>query len=118
MITILTWGQSKRKDYPKTDLTVDCLNLDNPPQVLWGLDGRAAEIRIAIAGQLVREPKLTRWFGAVQRIILRKAENTQDLTIGFFCQGGRHRSVSIAEMTRQILCNKKFYVNVQHLELS
>lgn len=117
MITIITWGQSKRKDYPKTDITVDCLSLNNPPQILWGLDGRSAEIRICIAGQLVHEPKLARWFGNVQRAIVKRAELDPDLSVGFYCQGGRHRSVSVAEMTRQILLNKKVEVEIQHLEL-
>lgn len=118
MITILTWGQGKRTTYPKTHLSVDCQDLTNPPMVLWGLDGRSSEIRIAIAGQLVREPKLARWFGNLQRTIVRKAELDPNLIVGFYCHGGRHRSVSVAEMTKQILCNRKFDVSVQHLELS
>lgn len=118
MITILTWGKSKRSVYPDTDLKVDCHCLTNPPSVLWSLDGRSSEVRQYIVDELVRDSKLNKWFNAVERAILKYAEKHPDFSLGFFCQGGRHRSVSMAELLSQILRNKKFEIEITHMELA
>lgn len=118
MITILTWGQSKRKDYPEVDVIMNCLSLDNPPSVLWSLDGRSMEVRGYIVNQIVRNKTHGTWFDDSERFILKHAKENADFKLGIYCSGGRHRSVSVAEVIAQILRNKKFDVTLTHMELT
>ena len=117
MITILTWGQGKRTVYPEVDWVVNCLNLDNPPATLWNLDGRDVELRIYMVWQLNTFKTRGAWFNRVESTLLDAASKAPSLTIGFYCFGGRHRSVSIAELMKKIFQKKGYRVAIKHLEL-
>lgn len=117
MITILTWGQGKRKTYPEVDVEVSCLGLDNPPIALWSLDGRDVELRMCIAWQLASNKQRGAWFGRVEAGLLKCAKEFENLRIGFYCFGGRHRSVAIAELMTKVFKKNGYRVSVNHLEL-
>lgn len=117
MITIVTWGRGKRQTDPEVDWIVSCLRLDNPPSALWTLDGRDIELRQYIASQISFKPKLSSWFSGLENQLVGEASKGKDITIGFYCHGGRHRSVSVAELMKKIFRKRGFEVKIQHLEL-
>lgn len=117
MITILTWGQTKRDTYPKVHVEVSCLGLDNPPLAMWNLDGRDVELRTFIAFQISFNKQRQSWFNRVEDELLKLAAKNTDLSIGFYCHGGRHRSVSVAELIKKILRKQGYKVAIRHLEL-
>jgi UPF0042 nucleotide-binding protein len=124
-ITLITYGLSKRKTYPESTVKFDCQVLDNPPSVLWKLDGRSPDLRSSIVSQIVTSTKKQKWFEytykQIEKTLFSFGEAVNDATtnivIAFYCQGGRHRSASVAEIISQMLNNNGYQHKIKHYEL-
>lgn len=102
------------------DLVFDCRFLTNPhwEQRLRALDGRDQEV----AGFIASDPRFETFFWRVHDLIESllpeyAREGKTQLTIGFGCTGGQHRSVATAEKLANTLAQTEWQVSKRHREL-
>ena len=112
MLKIVTYGvMGKRKPPPGIAHRFDCRSLRNPhsQRDLRDLDGRDVRVQAFVLGD-PDAPEL-----------LRKASTAAHAdpngTIAFFCHGGFHRSVAMAEILATTLRVDGVSVQVEHLAI-
>ena len=102
------------------DLVFDCRFLNNPhwqPQ-LRALDGRDPDV----ASYVEADPRFSGFFQRVHDLVDSllpefAQEGKTQLTIGFGCTGGQHRSVATAEKLSNALAQAGWHVSKRHREL-
>ena len=107
-IEISTFG-IKHRGAPEGIPTFDCRGLPNPysnPR-LRDLDGRDWKVQECVMGGWKSEGL---YIGARNQALAKKK-------IAFFCHGGRHRSVALAELVKTSLMNRGHTVTLYHLDL-
>ena len=102
------------------DLVFDCRFLNNPHwqtdlRALDGRDGRVADFVSA-------DPRFETFFVHVRNMVefmlpVCTQEGKSQLSIGFGCTGGQHRSVSTAEKLAKVLAQGQWQVSKRHREL-
>lgn len=107
MIKLISFGHKIGE--PPADTHVDCRPLKNPHYVtqLRTMDGRDAEVQTFVAADY-RTPGML-------KSVLSRAKDGQKIAFG--CYGGRHRSVSIAELVGEALKAQGHEVEIFHREL-
>ena len=81
-------------------------------------DGRDAEVSVYVQADL----NFAAFFQKLQEIIFillpaQQEEGKAQLTIGFGCTGGQHRSVAVAEKLAKVLAEAGWQVSKRHREL-
>ncbi|MGL4412913.1 RNase adapter RapZ [Roseinatronobacter monicus] len=102
------------------DLVFDCRFLSNPhwEQRLRALDGRDPEVAGFVASDLRFDKFFWRVHDLVESLLPEYArEGKTQLTIGFGCTGGQHRSVATAEKLANALAQTEWQVSKRHREL-
>ncbi len=102
------------------DMVLDCRFLRNPywePE-LRGLDGRDAAIRDYVSG----DPMFDAFFGRLSDMVelllpAYKKEGKAHFCVALGCTGGRHRSVTVAEMLAAHISKAGWPVTIRHREL-
>lgn len=120
-LTIQTCGTRHRdpKRIPNVDLLLDCRPFPNPHGLghcnETGLDPKVISwLNINIASNVTASNRLSMLRRRIEKL---KSSIQHDPTIVFFCIGGRHRSVYLAERLATELRSAGDTVVVQHLEL-
>lgn len=106
---------------PNADMVIDCRFLRNPhwEASLRELDGRDAAVQ-----EFVKEDEnFSRFHDDLQRILgyvlpAYVKEGRSYFSIAFGCTGGKHRSVTLAEIMARELKNNGYDVNIDHRELT
>ena len=102
------------------DLVFDCRFLNNPH---WQADLRALDGRDARVSDFVgADPNFDSFFAHVRSLVefmlpVCTQEGKSQLTIGFGCTGGQHRSVATAEKLAKVLAQGQWQVSKRHREL-
>lgn len=119
-ITIITWGNKKRKCCPirvHKNWNVTGISDRKPKHLdLAHLDGRNQELQQFISQQ----HKFDAYVENIMKFItetLEKNQHIPTLFVGVNCHKGRHRSVATAEIVAIKLRKLEFQVNVIHAEL-
>ncbi|TQM92279.1 RNase adapter RapZ [Roseinatronobacter monicus] len=102
------------------DLVFDCRFLSNPhwEQRLRALDGRDPEVAAFVASDIRFDKFFWRVHDLVESLLPEYAqERKTQLTIGFGCTGGQHRSVATAEKLANTLAQTEWQVSKRHREL-
>lgn len=102
------------------DMVFDCRFLRNPhwDPDLRSKDGRSAEVQAYVT----EDPRFDRFRGQIDTMLdlllpAFKEEGKSHLTIAFGCTGGRHRSVSLAEITASRLAEVGWQVSKRHRDV-
>ncbi len=102
------------------DLVFDCRFLNNPhwEPPLRGLDGRDARV----ASFVFNDPRFDGFYRRVHELVESllpeyAQEGKTQLTIGFGCTGGQHRSVATVEKLANTLAQARWQVSKRHREL-
>lgn len=102
------------------DLVFDCRFLNNPhwQNDLRALDGRDARV----ADYVSADPRFHAFFAHIHKLVdfmlpACTQEGKSQLTIGFGCTGGKHRSVATAEKLAKTLAQGEWQVSKRHREL-
>ena len=110
----------KRGAPHEADMVLDCRFLRNPywQEELRPLDGRDGQIQDFVGG----DPLFRGFFDRVADLILMllpayRSEGKAYFSIALGCSGGRHRSVSVAELLAKHLEQNGWPVSVRHREL-
>lgn len=102
------------------DLVFDCRFLRNPhwDPALRAKDGRSAEVQSYVAAD-DRFETFTAQVDAMLDLLLPafKEEGKSHLTVAFGCTGGRHRSVTLAEITSTRLAEGGWQVSKRHRDV-
>lgn len=102
------------------DLVFDCRFLRNPhwDPDLRAMDGRQQAVQSYVS-QDARFEAFWSQINAMLDLLLPafKEEGKSHLTVAFGCTGGRHRSVSLAEMTASSLAQKGWQVSKRHRDV-
>ena len=112
---------SYKRGLPRgVDMVFDCRFLGNPHWVpaLRDKDGRDAEVSAYVQA----DPNFVAFFGKLQEMLFillpaQLQEGKAQLTIGFGCTGGQHRSVAVAEKLAKVLAEAGWQVSKRHREL-
>jgi len=120
-LTISVQSFSYKRGLPRgMDMVFDCRFLANPYWVpaLREKDGRDA----AVADHVAADPNYATFFLKLRDLILfllpaQMAEGKSNLTLGFGCTGGQHRSVAVAENLSKLLAESGWQVSKRHREL-
>ena len=107
-ISIMTFG-AKHQEIPADLPTFDCRALPNPysnPR-LKNLDGRNWKVQDCVMGGWESE-------GIYQEA---RHQALTEKQIAFYCHGGKHRSVALAELVAASLRNAGHTVTLNHLDL-
>ncbi|MEM9434216.1 MAG: RNase adapter RapZ [Pseudomonadota bacterium] len=102
------------------DIVFDCRFLKNPywDKSLRAFDGRDGSVRDYIAQDEKFAPFLEKVSDLAEFLLPAfKAEGKSNLSIGFGCTGGQHRSVAVAELIAETLAKKGWRVSIRHREL-
>ena len=102
---------------PETDLLFDVRCLPNPFYIpeLREHTGLEPEVQDYVLAGEVSQGLVQRLDGLLEYLLpLYLAEGKCSLVIGFGCTGGRHRSVTFAELFRKRLAQKGYRVSVSH----
>lgn len=102
------------------DIMFDCRFLQNPHWVdhLRHLDGRDAAVQEYVSADTRFLPFLANVQSLAKLVIPAHAEEGRThLSIGFGCSGGKHRSVTMAEMLSKALETAEWHVSIRHREL-
>lgn len=102
------------------DLVFDCRFLRNPhwDAGLRAMDGRQAEVQSYVAA----DPRFDAFSGQVDAMLdllipAFKEEGKSNLTVAFGCTGGRHRSVTLTEITASHLAEVGWQVSKRHRDV-
>ncbi|ABD53456.1 RNase adapter RapZ [Jannaschia sp. CCS1] len=112
---------SYRRALPiSADLVFDCRFLRNPhwaPE-LRAKDGRQSDVQAYVA-QDARFEAFRTQINAMLDLLLPafKEEGKSHLTVAFGCTGGRHRSVTLAELTARRLAEEGWQVSKRHRDV-
>jgi UPF0042 nucleotide-binding protein len=120
MVTIVTFGYKFGAPYD-LDLLFDLRFLPNPHFVpeLKPLTGEDARVREYVVAKPGSEEFLSRLLDFLGYLLPRyRSEGKSYLTIGFGCTGGRHRSVSVAQVVAERLRGAGYEVNVKHRDIA
>lgn len=102
------------------DLVFDCRFLRNPhwDPALRSKDGRSAEVQEYVA-QDARFETFRAQINAMLDLLIPafKEEGKSHLTVAFGCTGGRHRSVTLAEVTARRLAEEGWHVSKRHRDV-
>lgn len=119
-ITIITWGNKKRKQCPirvHKNWNVTGISDRKPRHLdLAHLDGRHKELQEFIS----KQHKFDTYVENIMKFItetLDKNPNLPTLFVGVNCHKGRHRSVATAEIIARNLRELGLHVNIIHAEL-
>jgi hypothetical protein len=119
-ITIITWGNKKRKCCPvrvHKNWNVTGISDKKPKHLdLAHLDGRNEEMQKYISQQ----NQFDAYIEAIMKFItdaFNKNQQISTLFIGINCHKGRHRSVATSEILAGKLRELDYQVNVNHAEL-
>ncbi|GFE66417.1 RNase adapter RapZ [Litoreibacter roseus] len=112
---------SYKRGVPRgADMVFDCRFLQNPHWVpdLRALTGQSDEV----ASYVSSDPRFASFFDKIEALMIDllpafREEGKSYLTVSFGCTGGKHRSVSVAEMLGRALANKGWQVSIRHREL-
>ncbi|MEM7743383.1 MAG: RNase adapter RapZ [Pseudomonadota bacterium] len=102
------------------DMVLDCRFLRNPywDETLRALDGRDQRIQSFVMGDLLYEPFFEKLQDMVTTLLpAYRDEGKAHFTIALGCTGGRHRSVTVAEMLSRQLAQDGWTVSIRHSEL-
>lgn len=102
------------------DLVFDCRFLRNPhwDAALRAMDGRQAEVQSYVAADPRFEAFRTQIDAMLDLLIPAfKEEGKSHLTVAFGCTGGRHRSVTLAEITATRLAEEGWQVSKRHRDV-
>ncbi len=102
------------------DMLMDVRFLPNPYFVdaLKDKTGKDSEVKDYIHSTLDYKDFIEKWRGLVRFIVPRvRREGRSYFTIAIGCTGGRHRSVSIAEETGEMIRDAGFSCEVRHRDL-
>lgn len=112
MIQFVTFGKSTMTPRPKMKRVMSCLTLSNPHNVhaLRQHDGRHTMVKDFVAN----DKKFAGLYGEAKEAVEALADGD---TMGFYCFGGKHRSVAMAELLAAELRGKGTEVKITHLEL-
>lgn len=113
MFHIYTYGRKYHKagsDMAKQfETRINCEHLRNPHSVnaLQRMDGRDAKVRAYV----MKDP--------MSKLLIERAlvQINQGKKVAFYCFGGRHRSVTLAERVSDMLVEAGHPVTVHHLTL-
>lgn len=102
------------------DLVFDCRFLRNPhwDPALRPQDGRTSEVQSYVAA----DPRFNTFSGQINGMLdlllpAFKEEGKSHLTVAFGCTGGRHRSVTLAEITSTRLAEEGWQVSKRHRDV-
>lgn len=102
------------------DLVFDCRFLRNPhwDPTLRAQDGRSVEVQAYVA----EDPRFSTFCMQINDMLdlllpAFKEEGKSHLTVAFGCTGGRHRSVSLAEITSTRLAEEGWQVSKRHRDV-
>jgi UPF0042 nucleotide-binding protein len=110
----------KRGLPPGLDSAFDVRFLTNPHWVedLRPLDGRDAQVAAYVASDPAYSDFIERVTGLTLSLLPRyRDEGKAHFALGFGCTGGRHRSVSVAEILAKALADAGWQVSIRHREL-
>lgn len=103
------------------DTVFDCRFLNNPhwDENLRALDGRDAPVQDFVS----KDHRFAEFSEKVMGLLdltlpAHVEEGKSHVSIGFGCSGGKHRSVTMAEIVYRALVNKKWRVTIHHRELT
>ncbi len=119
--TVQLQSFSYKRGLPRSaDLVFDCRFLQNPhwQNSLRRMSGLDAPVREFVS----KDPRFEEFFSHVKELSLFLLPAVQEegksyLTLAFGCSGGRHRSVSMAELMGQALTDSGWEVLIRHREL-
>jgi len=121
LIKLLTYGV-KHREHSKVEahLRVDCRVLPNI-FVAGSENGTFEHVHRTFARCIADNRRLAGWFETIavgiRAVATAHPPHLPLVKIAFFCIGGRHRSVSVAELVKQKIESDQVKVEVQHLEL-
>lgn len=121
MIEFLTFGlKHHRQERPKADFYVDCRFLSNPPKKLWDFSGRDPRVAAFIAASAAASASKQKYMDVVSNGVSRliEAHQNKSLRVAFFCIGGKHRSVFMAERLASIFKTNNVDVSVHHVDVN
>ncbi len=112
---------SYKRGLPRgVDMVLDCRFLRNPhwEAELRGLTGLDA----AVQEYVTADARFDSFFARVRDLALEllpayRAEGKAHFSLAFGCTGGRHRSVTLAEMLAKALAEQDWQVSIRHREL-
>jgi UPF0042 nucleotide-binding protein len=119
-VHFFTFGTKYKRDCrPPADLHVNCTWLPNPP--FYELTGRDLKVQRWLRRHIAAGLNRHRYDALATRILeaSQAAERMQrELIVGFYCIGGRHRSVFVSESLVEKLSQAGIEVDMNHLELN
>lgn len=105
---------------PDADIVMDVRFLPNPNYVssLHSKTGLMSEVRNYVMKSKGAKEFSTQFFSLVSNCLPRYlSEGKSHLTIAIGCTGGRHRSVTLAELLTRYLKEKKYPVTIHHRDI-
>ena len=125
MIVLHTFGRKHHRTDPTMfDHKWSCMKLPNPYHqgALRQLDGRNPQVQQYVFRKANGEQADTIVQDA-RRVISQHLHPSNpdahvDLVVGFYCQGGRHRSVAVAETLYDDLTNRNIPTTIHHWNLN
>lgn len=120
-LTVSVQSFSYKRGLPQDlDLALDVRFLKNPH---WETDLRPLDGRDSRVADHVRsDPRFTEFFERTGCLVLYllpayQSEGKTHVSLGFGCTGGRHRSVTVAEMMAKTLAEAGWRVSIRHREM-
>lgn len=121
MMNVTVHSFSYKRGLPRgMDIVLDCRFLRNPhwDAALRDHDGRDA----AVDAYVEADPRFTQFFAQIKDMMdlllpAYKEEGKSQLSIGFGCTGGQHRSVAVAERLAKSLAADGWQVSKRHREM-
>jgi UPF0042 nucleotide-binding protein len=120
LIQFFTFGTKYvRRHRPEADLYVDCTRLPNPP--FYEQTGQSRQVQRWLQNEISRGESRKYYDKLAIRVLQESLEASRtavQLNVGFYCYGGRHRSVFVSESIAEKLKMVGVEVEIKHLELN